>query len=112
MILWLDAQLSPALAPWLREQFGITVEAIRDLGLRDASDVEIFQSAKQSRATIVTKDADFLHFLFQQGPPPQILWITCGNTSNAKLKDVLSRNLSQALIMLERGEPLVEIGDG
>ena len=23
MILWIDAQLSPALAPWIAEQFGI-----------------------------------------------------------------------------------------
>ena len=36
MILWIDAQLSPALARWLSDTFGVTAHAVRDLGLRDA----------------------------------------------------------------------------
>ena len=112
MILWLDAQLSPALAPWLREKFNISVAAVRDLGLRDAADDEIFQNAKRANAIIMTKDADFQHLLFRYGPPPQILWITCGNTSKVRLKEILSMNLTQALVLMRDGEPLVEIGEG
>ena len=113
MILWLDAQLPPTLAPWLQEEFSISAKAVRDLGLREASDKDIFQAAKQADAIVMTKDADFQHLLFQHGPPPQVLWITCGNTSKAKLMEVLlSRNLPQALIMMRDGEPLVEIVEG
>ncbi len=35
---WFDAQLSPQLAPWLAQRFGVTAQAVRDLGLRDALD--------------------------------------------------------------------------
>jgi predicted nuclease of predicted toxin-antitoxin system len=36
MILWIDAQLSPALARWLSDTFGVAAHAVRNLGLRDA----------------------------------------------------------------------------
>jgi hypothetical protein len=47
MILWIDAQLSPALAPWIQEQFGIETYPVRSLGLRNATDRDIFQFLKQ-----------------------------------------------------------------
>jgi len=37
VILWLDAQLSPALGPWITETFAVTARAVRELGLRDAT---------------------------------------------------------------------------
>ena len=44
MTLWLDAQLPPALARWISEQpWGVDAVAVRELGLRDASDPEIFR---------------------------------------------------------------------
>jgi predicted nuclease of predicted toxin-antitoxin system len=60
---------------------------------------------------VITKDSDFFGLLERFGPPPQILWITCGNTSNAYLRDVLQRTLPRALKLLEQGEPLAEISD-
>ena len=38
MIVWVDAQLPPALAVWLRETFALDAHAVRDVGLRDAAD--------------------------------------------------------------------------
>lgn len=38
MKIWIDAQLSPALATWLTNEFGIEAKAVRELGLRDATD--------------------------------------------------------------------------
>ena len=46
MIFWIDAQLSPQFAPWLAARFGVTTHAVRDLGLRDATDREIFDATK------------------------------------------------------------------
>lgn len=63
MILWLDAQLSPLLATWLRWKFSLEVSSLRDLGLRDAEDLVIFQATKDAGAVAVTKDADFLLLL-------------------------------------------------
>jgi predicted nuclease of predicted toxin-antitoxin system len=38
----------------------------------------------------MTKDSDFVALLDRFGPPPQVIWITCGNTSNARLKEILT----------------------
>jgi predicted nuclease of predicted toxin-antitoxin system len=84
---------------------------VRDLGLRDANDAEIFQAARQSGAIVMTKDRDFVVLLDRFGPPPQILWVTCGNTSNARLTKILGASFPQALQLLEQGEPLIEITD-
>jgi len=46
MTIWLDAQLSPAIAPWISAQFSMTALAVRELGLRDSKDREIFLAAK------------------------------------------------------------------
>jgi len=46
VILWLDAHLPPQLAPWLCARLAITALALRDLGLRDATDVEIFRAGE------------------------------------------------------------------
>ena len=110
MILWLDAQLSPLLATWLRWKFSLEVSSLRDLGLRDAEDLVIFQAAEATGAIVITKDADFVLLLEQFGPPPQVLWLTCGNTSNEQLQQVLLPLMPSALELLQAGEPLVEIG--
>ncbi len=64
MTFWIDAQLSPALAPWITEQFeGVEARAVRDLGLRDAEDSEIFNAAHQANAVILSKDSDFVDLI-------------------------------------------------
>jgi predicted nuclease of predicted toxin-antitoxin system len=42
MNIWIDAQLPPTLASWLNNSFEVNVMALRDFGLRDANDIEIF----------------------------------------------------------------------
>ena len=60
---------------------------------------------------MLTKDGDFVRLLEQLGPPPQILWLTVGNTSNTRLREVLSRSFGSARKLLRGGEPLVESTD-
>ena len=109
MTIWVDAHLSPSLAKWITDTFDVPAEAVRDLGLRKAQDFPIFQAAREANATVMTKDADFPHLLEQHGPPPNVLWLTFGNTSNANVRSILTSTLSQALKLLESGESLVEI---
>ena len=111
MILWVDAQLSPHLASWLTENLGIEARSISDLGLLRANDRQIFQAARETGAVIITKDSDFLPLIARLGSPPQVLWITCGNTSNARLRQILGSALPTALKLLDQGESLVEISD-
>jgi predicted nuclease of predicted toxin-antitoxin system len=109
MKIWVDAQMSPAIAAWICSNFAVNALAIRDLGLRDAADIEIFQAARQENAVVMTKDSDFVLLLDKSGAPPQVIWVTCGNSSNARLKEILTHTLPKALELLESGEELVEI---
>lgn len=111
MIFWLDAQLSPLLAPWLAARFGVTANALRDLGLRDATDCAIFDAARATNAIVITKDRDFTELVACYGPPLQIVWVTCGNTSNARMRHVFDATFAQAMLLLQAGDPLVEIRD-
>lgn len=109
MLLWIDAQLSPALAPWLVETFRVDAVAVRELSLRDAEDSAIFARAREAGAIVLTKDSDFVDLVTRVGPPPQILWLTCGNTSNLFLRQVLADAWPHIVAMLTVGEPLIEI---
>lgn len=111
VIFWVDAQLPVALVRWLSETFRIEAHAVRDLGLRDANDRFIFNAARDAGVVVMSKDEDFRLLVERLGSPPQVLWVTCGNTSNARLGEILTKRLPAALDLLERGEPLVEISD-
>jgi predicted nuclease of predicted toxin-antitoxin system len=108
--IWLDAQLPPALAPWLQQNFGVTAFSLRNLGLRDASDAEIFNEAKKRCGVLISKDSDFVSLVQRFGPPPQLIWVTCGNVTNANLKAIFSAVFGQAQDLLAAGEAIVEIG--
>ena len=110
MTLWADAQLSPRTARWIGARFPVTGGPLLDLGLGDANYRDIFAAARSAGAIVMTKDVDFVRLLEQQGSPPKILWLTCGNTSEAALQQILSKHLSAALALLDGGEDLVEIG--
>jgi predicted nuclease of predicted toxin-antitoxin system len=107
---WIDAHLSPAIATWITSRFGITAIALRDLGLRDAEDPEIFEAAKAQSVIFMTKDSDFVDLVERLEASPQIIWLTCGNTSNDRLREILSETRPKALELLRAGETLVEIG--
>ncbi|MFN8344273.1 MAG: DUF5615 family PIN-like protein [Spirosomataceae bacterium] len=105
-----DAQLSPSLALWLTQAFGIESYSVKFLGLRDAKDRDIFEEARKLDAIVLTKDDDFVNLVAQKGSPPKIIWITCGNTSNQRMKEILTQHLSNALSLLQTAD-LVEISD-
>ncbi len=114
MKIWLDAHLSPRVAAWIEQAVDgveMTVAIQADSELRSLRDVEIFQRAREARAVVMTKDRDFVDMLERLGPPPQVIWLTCGNTSNDSLQELLASALPRALDLLTRDEPLVEITD-
>ena len=110
MKLWLDAQLPPLLAPWINDQrWELQAIAVREVGMRDASDPEIFRAARDAGVVVMTKDRDFMRLLDEQGPPPQVIWLRVGNCSNASLQKVLATTLHRAMDHLMEGEPWLEI---
>jgi len=85
MIIWIDAQISPAISKWITENYPITARAVRDIGLREASEERIFTQANKESVIVMTKDSDFVR--------------------------MLEKTLDKAIKLLNSGEDLVEISD-
>ena len=111
MKFWVDAQLPPGLAHWLGSTFAVESVALRDIGLLYAKDTTIFSAAREAQAVLVSKDIDFVDLVQRCGAPPRLLWVTCGNVSNARLREVFSATFPRALALLAEGREIVEIGD-
>lgn len=109
MILWVDAHISPSICRWIRRQFAVDAVHIRDLGLREAEDPDIFGKARKAHVVVFTKDEDFVDLVGRLGTPPQVLWLRCGHMANARLWTILSRVLPEAIDLLQQGEAVVEI---
>ena len=108
MKFFLDAHLPPSLAPWLEEKFGIQSFSFDFMGWWYKNDEEVFFLARTEDAVVMTKDDDFINLLHKHKAPPKIIWLTCGNTSKEKLKELLIKLLPQALTLLKEND-LVEI---
>jgi len=111
MKVWIDANLSPALAPWLTQQFGIEAVSAERLGLVKSADLEIFLKAREADVVILTKDRDFAELVEQLGPPPRIVWFSCGNTTNAKLRSILAAQWFRVSELILEGHPVIELTD-
>jgi len=110
---WLDAQLDPALAAWLGATFKVIAKATREIGLRNATDEELFAAGGRFHdIVIVSKDADFAELVCRLGAPPQILWLRFPNMSTVKMRSLLAMTFSQAVRLLEAGSALVEVTVG
>lgn len=91
--------------------YSVECVAVRDLGFARATDPEIFGAAKTASVVVMTKDSDFVGLVQRFGPPPQVVLVTCGNTSNARLRDLIPQAWPTVSAMLLRGEPVVELGE-
>jgi predicted nuclease of predicted toxin-antitoxin system len=90
---------------------GATGGALENSGAAHAKDREIFTAACAANALLITKDADFVEMVQRLGPPPAIIWLTCGNTSNNALRSLFKTALPRATELIAGGESLVEISD-
>lgn len=70
-MIWIDAQMSPTIAVWITANFPIKAFAVRDVGLRDAEDREIFLEARKQSAIVMTKDSDFVNLQTELAAPPE-----------------------------------------
>lgn len=109
MIVWLDAHFSPATATWLSFTFDIQAVHLRELNLHRTEDLAIFDRARLDGAILMSKDRDFVDLQARLGPPPIILWVTCGNTSNLGLTKVLKNAWPEVCALIDKGEVLIEI---
>ena len=103
-----DAQLPPALALWLREA-GHDAQAVREVGLREAEDAEIWNRAMKTGEVLITKDEDFPTRAMQSDVSPVIVWLRIGNTSNRALLGWLLPFWPDVIARIESGDNLVEV---
>jgi predicted nuclease of predicted toxin-antitoxin system len=77
----IDAQLPPGLAHRFATR-GYIAEHVNRIGLGTNSDGAIWRYAARTRATLVTKDQDFVALAGREPSGPQVVWIRIGNISN------------------------------
>ena len=88
MKLLFDQNLSHRLAQTLQQEFPNS-QHVREVGLKEASDLAVWEHAATHGFTIVTKDADFHQRSFLLGHPPKVIWIRAGNCSTATIEAML-----------------------
>ncbi|MGI8637137.1 MAG: DUF5615 family PIN-like protein [Segetibacter sp.] len=107
---WFDAHLLPSIAKWMIEKLGVRASSLRNIGLRDADDIDNFKAAKEANIIFVSKDKDLKNLIDAFGPPPKLIWLTCGNTSNKTLRQILYNNFDAVLDTLIINDlPFIEI---
>jgi predicted nuclease of predicted toxin-antitoxin system len=88
LTLLLDQNLSRRMLPDLAAEFPGSTQ-VQFLGLDTATDLVLWEFARAHAYTIVTKDVDFLELALIRGFPPKVVWLNCGNLSNATLREKL-----------------------
>ena len=109
MNFWFDEHFSHRIPVWLTREFQVNAVHVRDLGFASAKDTEIFEAARRASAIVITKDRDFRDLVDLRGPPPQVVLVSCGNTSNAALEELFRRVFPDLRTTLENGEALIEV---
>ena len=82
---------------------------VRELGLENSSDFEIFEFAKRNDYTIVTFDSDFFDLNTLHGFPPKIIWIRTGNTTTKNLETILKDKYELIKLFIEENYGCLEI---
>lgn len=103
-----DAQLPPALAAVLVER-GHEAEHVRDIGLGNASDRDLWSYTLENDAVIVTKDEDFAAMIVLGTTGPPIVWVRIGNTRRGELIDWFDAQLDEIVALIEAGNRILEL---
>ena len=66
---------------------------VRDLGIENYSDIQIWEYAKTHDYVILTFDADFYNFSLVWGQPPKIVWVRSQNQTSKNIEFLLRKHL-------------------
>lgn len=64
---------------------------VRQIGLENSSDKQIWEYAKEHNFTIVTFDGDFYDFSLVWGHPPKIIWIRTYSQTTKNIEEILRK---------------------
>lgn len=93
MRLLLDENLSDRLLGHLASAFPESCH-VKQLGLMQADDLEIWERARADGFVLVTKDRDFQQLAVLRGAPPKIVWLRVGNFTTGQVAELLRRNVA------------------
>lgn len=89
MRLLFDQNISYRIISKIKINFPDAVQ-VKQLGVENYSDIEIWEFAKKNEYTIVTFDSDFFDFANIKGHPPKIIWLRLGNTKTDFLAEIIN----------------------
>jgi predicted nuclease of predicted toxin-antitoxin system len=95
-----DQNLSPRLVGRFSDLFPDS-QHVRDVGLSEAEDPEIWDFAASNHFAIVSKDNDFVQLALLRGAPPKVIRLHVGNCTTARVESVL-RSGSEAIVAFGR----------
>ncbi len=103
-----DNQLPAALARFLADR-GADCRHVLDVGLAQASDVEIWRYAEQHQLILISKDEDFFHLSARHGRGVPLVWVRVGNCRKKELLSAFERVWPRIIACLEAGDEMVEV---
>ena len=103
MKLLFDANVSHRLVRDLASEYPGSAH-VRDVGLREAEDRQVWHHARTHGFVIVSKDTDFRERSYVEGFPPKVIWLDGGNAGTAAIAALLRHERER----IERFEVLEE----
>jgi predicted nuclease of predicted toxin-antitoxin system len=103
-----DQQLPQALVQWLVVR-GHEAEHVRQVGLRDADDSDIWRRALRDEAVVLTKDGDFVLLRSAAALGPMVVWLRIGNATTRALLRWLEARWSEIESGLKSGRAVIEV---
>lgn len=88
MALLFDQNISFRILKSISEDFPGSKQ-VREVGLEEKTDFEIWNWAKSNTFTIVTFDADFVDLSLLYKSPPKVIWLRIGNPSTRNIAQVI-----------------------
>ena len=92
MILLFDQNLSHHLVTALGDDYPDS-KHVRNVGMKDAPDTEVWNYAKAHGFMIVSKDSDFHQRSLLLGSPPKVIWVRLGNCSTKAVESILRAHI-------------------
>jgi len=90
MKLLFDQNISHCIIPNIQDIFP-NAKQVRELGLENLTDKEIWDYAKKNEFVIVTFDMDFYDLSLVWGNPPKIIWIRTFNQTTKNIELILRK---------------------
>lgn len=108
--IWLDTNLSPAIAKWMADFTGYSVKSAYVLSFNNESDLLIYKKAKENgNVILVSKDSDFSEIINRLGSPPKLINVKIGNCSNQVFWNTLKPSINHIInLLISEGYNIVD----